>query len=363
MTRVYNFNAGPAALPLTVLERAQKELTDFNGTGMSILEHSHRGKAYDAVHNEAITLLRDLLEIPIDYQVLFLQGGASQQFAMVPMNLLPVGKSADYIVTGAWSKKALAEAQIVGSARVAASTADDKFTRIVKQNELSLDPAAAYVSYTSNETIHGVQFIDMIPEVGKVPLVCDMSSDFLWRKFDVSKYGLIYAGAQKNIGPAGVTCVIIRKDLVEAGRTDIPKIFRYKSHADENSLLNTSPTFAIYLVRHVLAELKDHGGLDVMEKNNRHKAGLVYALIDEHKDYFMCPVQPGCRSVMNIVFRLPTPELEAKLVSEATAAGFVGLKGHRSVGGIRVSAYNAVPLVAVEKLVQFLDDFRTKNPG
>ncbi|MCL2822666.1 MAG: 3-phosphoserine/phosphohydroxythreonine transaminase, partial [Polyangiaceae bacterium] len=224
MARVYNFNAGPAALPLPVLERAQAEFIDFNNTGMSILEHSHRGKAYDAVHNEAIALLRELLAIPESYKVLFLQGGASQQFAMVPMNLLPQGKSADYIVTGAWSKKALQEAQIVGTARAAASTANDKFTRIATQEELSLDANAAYVSYASNETIHGVQYIDSMPEVGNVPLVCDMSSDFLWRKLDVSKFGLIYAGAQKNIGPAGVTCVIIRNDLVEGGRTDIPKI-------------------------------------------------------------------------------------------------------------------------------------------
>jgi phosphoserine aminotransferase len=361
MARVFNFNPGPAALPLAALERAQSEFVDFKGTGMSILEHSHRGKAYDAVHNEALNLLRELLSIPEDYHVLFLQGGASQQFAVIPMNLLPAAKSADYIVTGAWGKKAFAEAQIVGTARLAGSTAEEKFTRVTKQSELSLDPAAAYVHFTSNETIHGVQFLDAIPETGSVPLVCDMSSDFLWRKIDVRKYGLIYAGAQKNIGPSGVTCVVVRKDLVEAGRTDIPKIFRYKTHADENSLANTAPTFSIYMVRNVLSWLKEQGGLEAIEKKNREKARLVYGLIDARKDYFKGPVQTDSRSVMNIVFRLPTPELEAKLIADAAAAGFVGLKGHRSVGGIRISSYNAVPLEGIQNLVAYLEDFAAKN--
>jgi len=328
---------------------------------MSILEHSYRGKVYDAVHNEAIGLIRELLDVPEDYHVLFLQGGASQQFAVVPMNLLPAGKSADYILTGAWGKKAFAEAQVVGTARLAGSTAEEKFTRVTKQQELSLDPAAAYVHFTSNETIHGVQYLDAFPETGNVPLVCDMSSDFLWRKIDVRKFGLIYAGAQKNIGPSGVTCVLVRKDLVEAGRTDIPKIFRYKTQADENSLANTAPTFAIYMVRNVLLWLKEFGGLAAIEKQNREKAKLLYGLIDEKKGYYKCPVSPESRSVMNIVFRLPTPELEAKLIADAAAAGFVGLKGHRSVGGIRVSAYNAIPLEGIQKLVAYLDDFASKN--
>lgn len=361
MARVLNFNPGPATLPLAALERAQKEFTDYKGTGMSILEHSHRGKDYDAVHNEAIGLLRELLDVPDDYHVLFLQGGASQQFAVVPMNLLPEGKSADYIVTGAWGKKAFAEAQIVGKARLAATTAADNFVRLPKQEELDLDSNAAYVHFTSNETINGVQYLDKFPETGSVPLVCDMSSDFLWRKFDVRKFGLIYAGAQKNIGPSGVTCVLVRKDLVEAGRTDIPKIFRYKTQADANSLANTAPTFSIYLVRNVLQWVKDSGGLEQIEKWNREKGRLVYSFLDENKDYFKSPVQVDYRSVMNIVFRLPTPELEAKLVAEAAAAGFVGLKGHRSVGGIRISAYNAISVEAIQKLLAYLKDFAAKN--
>ncbi len=359
MARVFNFNAGPAGLPLAALERAQGEFIDFEGTGMSILEHSHRGKAYDAVHNQAIALLRELLDVPEDYHVLFLQGGASQQFAVIPMNLLADGKSADYIVTGAWGKKAFAEAQIVGKARLAGSTAEDKFVRLPAQSELDLDPNAAYLHFTSNETIHGVQY-DTFPE-SSAPLVCDMSSDFLWRKIDVRKFGLIYAGAQKNIGPSGVVCVIVRKDLVEASRKDIPKIFQYRTHAEANSLANTSPTFAIYMVRNVLQLLKDKGGLDQIEKTNREKARLVYAFLDGHSDYFKAPVRAENRSVMNIVFRLPTPELEAKLVADAAAAGFVGLKGHRSVGGIRISAYNAVTLEAIQKLLAYLDDFAAKN--
>lgn len=359
MARVFNFNAGPAGLPLAALERAQGEFIDFEGTGMSILEHSHRGKAYDAVHNQAIALLRELLDVPEDYHVLFLQGGASQQFAVIPMNLLADGKSADYIVTGAWGKKAFAEAQIVGKARLAGTTAEDKFVRLPAQSELDLDKSAAYLHFTSNETIHGVQY-DTFPQAD-VPLVCDMSSDFLWRKIDVRKFGLIYAGAQKNIGPSGVTCVIVRKDLVEAGRKDIPKIFQYRTHADANSLANTAPTFAIYMVRNVLQLLKDGGGLAQVEKTNREKARLVYAFLDGHSDYFKSPVRAENRSVMNIVFRLPTPELEAKLVADAAAAGFVGLKGHRSVGGIRISAYNAVTLEAIQKLLAYLDDFSAKN--
>ena len=361
MARVFNFNPGPATLPLAALERAQKEFTDYNGTGMSILEHSHRGKDYDKVHNEAVGLFRELLDVPDDYHVLFLQGGASQQFAVIPMNLLPQGKSADYIMTGAWGKKAFAEAQVVGKARLAASMAEEKFVRLPKQEELELDPNAAYVHFTSNETINGVQYKDSFPETGKVPLVCDMSSDFLWRKFDIKKFGLVYAGAQKNIGPSGVTCVIVRKDLVEGGRTDIPKIFRYKTQADANSLANTAPTFSIYMVRNVLQWVKDSGGLDQIEKWNRQKADVVYGFLDEHKDYFKSPVDPDSRSVMNIVFRLPTPELEAKLIADATAAGFVGLKGHRSVGGIRISAYNAVPVEGVQKLIGFLGEFAKAN--
>lgn len=360
MARVHNFNPGPAALPLPALERAQRELLDFNGTGMSVIEHSHRGKDYEAVHNEAISLLRELLGISDDYHVLFLQGGASQQFAMVPMNLLQPGKSADYVLTGGWSQKAFEEAKIVGEARIAFDGANEKFTRIPAQSELSLNPDAAYVHITSNNTLYGTQWMTF-PDTGKVPLVADMSSDLLWRKIDVNRFGLIYAGAQKNIGPSGIVVVIARKDLVEGGRKDIPKIFRYKTHADNNSLYNTPPTFSIYLVRNVLSWLKEQGGLDAIEKINRQKGALVYGVIDEHPEFFRSPVEKASRSFMNVVFRLPTPELEEKFLAEAKKANLVGLKGHRSVGGIRASIYNAVSLESVSALASFMRDFVKAN--
>lgn len=362
MARVHNFNAGPAALPLAALELAQKEFIDFQGTGMSLLEHSHRGKDYDAVHNQTLGLMRELLSIPEDYQILFLQGGASQQFAMVPMNLLPADKSADYIVTGAWSQKAFSEAKNVGKVRLAATTEDNKaFVRIPRKDELKVDPSAAYLHFTSNETIHGVEFKDSWPEAGEVPLVCDMSSDFMWRKFDVKPFSLIYAGAQKNIGPAGVTVVIARKSLIEKGRTDIPKIFRYSTQAGENSMYNTCPTFPIYMIRNVMQWIKDVGGLDQIEKWNREKATLTYDFLDSHASFYRAPVAKDSRSVMNIVFRLPTEQLEEKLIKEAKSAGFVGLKGHRSVGGIRISAYNAVAVDSVKQLLAFMDKFAKDN--
>ena len=360
MPRAYNFNAGPAGLPLPALERAQREMIDFEGTGMSILEHSHRGKAYEGVHNEAIALLRELLSIPDDYYVLFLQGGASQQFAQVPMNLLPPGKSADYVVTGGWSEKAYEEACRVGSARVAATTAKDKkYTRIPKQAELALDPNAAYVHMTSNNTLFGTQW-HWVPETGSAPLVADMSSDFLWKKFDVSKYAFIYAGAQKNIGPSGVTVVVARKDLVDGGRKDIPMIFRYSTHASQNSLYHTPPTFGIYLVRNVLAYTKEIGGLEEVERRNREKGAVLYGAIDENPDFFRAPVDEDSRSYMNVVFRLPSEELEKKFVAEAAKLRMVGLAGHRSTGGIRVSTYNAVSIEAIRFLVDFMHDFAKK---
>jgi phosphoserine aminotransferase len=357
MARVINFNAGPAALPLAALERAERELVDFGGTGMSIMEHSHRGKAYEAVHNEAIALVRELLGVPDDYHVLLLQGGASQQFAVVPMNLLPAGKSADYVLTGAWSQKALKEAKALGTARVAASTeVDKKFARIPKPSELSLDPAAAYLHLTSNNTIFGTQW-HWWPEPGSVPLVADMSSDIMWRPIDVTKFGLIYAGAQKNLGPSGITLVLVRKELVEAGRKDIPVIFQYRTHAENNSLYNTPPTFGVYLLRNVLSVLRDAGGLTAVEQLNRDKAKLLYGAIDGRADFYRCPVDPDSRSTMNVVFNLPTPELEAEFVSAAQKQGMIGLKGHRSVGGIRASTYNAVSLEWVQALVDFMQEF------
>jgi phosphoserine aminotransferase len=364
--RVSNFNAGPAGLPAPALQRAADELLDYAGTGMSIMEHSHRGKAYEAVHNEAISLLKELLGLGDDRVVLLMQGGATQQFALVPMNLLGPGKSADYIVTGHWSERALEEAKLQtaltgGSVRVAASTKDGKvYRRIPAQSELQLDPGAAYVHMTTNNTIFGTQWFAE-PDVGKVPLVADMSSDFLWRKHDVSKYALMYAGAQKNVGPSGVVVLVMRRDLLADARRDLPTIFRYGVFAEQNSLYNTPPTFGIYLMRNVLAWIKSVGGLAQIEDWNREKAALLYGAIDAEPDYYTCPVEVAARSVMNIVFRLPSEALEEKFVKDAEKAGMVGLKGHRSVGGIRVSAYNAVSVADIKKLVGFMKEFSAKH--
>jgi len=362
MARVSNFNAGPAALPLPVLERAQRELLEFQGTGMSIMEHSHRGKAYEGVHDEAIALLRELLGVGDEYHVLFVQGGASQQFAVVPMNFLGAGKSADYLHTGNWSKLAMDEARLFGTVRVAASTEADRFTRVPRADEIDIDAGAAYVHITTNNTIEGTQY-HQVPDVKGKPLVADMSSDFLWKPFDVSRYALIYAGAQKNLGPSGVVLVVARKDLVEAGRKDIPKIFQYRTFAAANSLYNTPPTFAIYLVRNVLAWVKESGGPAQIGKWNEEKARLLYTAIDARPDFWRAPVARDSRSTMNVVWRLPTEALEDAFVKEATKAGLIGLKGHRNVGGIRASIYNAVTVADVKNLVGFMDAFAARNGG
>ncbi|MEZ4447101.1 MAG: 3-phosphoserine/phosphohydroxythreonine transaminase [Polyangiaceae bacterium] len=361
MSRTHNFNAGPAALPLPVLERAQREMIDFEGTGMSLLEHSHRGATYEAVHNDAIARLRRVMEVPDDYEVLFLQGGASLQFAMIAMNFLPQDGSADYIVTGAWSKKALAEAKRYGAlaggkARAAADMhVDGVCSRVPQQDELDLDPGAAYVHVTSNNTIFGTQFHEF-PDTGKVPMVVDMSSDILWRPIDVRQFGMIYAGAQKNVGPSGLAIVVLQRDLLARARKDAPSILQYAVHAEQNSLYNTPNSFAIYMVRNVLEHLEDVGGLAAVEKLNRAKATLLYEEFDG--DFYRCPVEESSRSVMNVVFRLPTEELEKRFVTESQKAGLVGLKGHRSVGGMRASIYNAVPMASVEALVAFMQSFR-----
>ncbi len=360
--RVINFNAGPAGLPQPALERARDELLDFQGSGMSIMEHSHRGKEYDAVHTEAISLLTELLRIPDTHQVLFLTGGASQQFAQVPMNFLPPGRGADYILTGVWSEKAYEEACTVGQARIAATTAlpDKRHVRVPRQDELKLDAKAAYVHLTSNNTIYGTQW-HTFPDVGAVPLVADMSSDFLWKPTDVSRFAFLYAGAQKNLGPSGVLIAVGRKDFIAQGRKDIPKIFRYSTHAESNSLYNTPPTLAIYLVRNVLAWVKQVGGLAQLEQWNRQKGELLYGALDKHAGFYRAPVERESRSYMNVVFTLPTPELDEKFVSEAKKAGMVGLKGYRTVGGIRVSTYNAVTVDNVRTLVSFMEHFVRKN--
>jgi len=359
MARALNFNAGPAALPLAALERAQAELLDLGGTGMSVMEHSHRGKAYEAVHNEAIALLRELVNIPESYNVLLLQGGASQQFAVVPMNLLPQGKSADYVLTGSWSEKAYKEAKSVGTVRVAATTEKDKkYGRIPNKDELKFEAGAAYAHITSNNTIFGTQWHDFPTPPDGVPLIADMSSDALWRPLDVTKFGLVYAGAQKNLGPSGLVVVIVRKDLVEGGRKDIPAIFQYRTHAENNSLYNTPPTFSVYVLRNVLDEMKKMGGLVAMEKVNREKAQLLYDVIDQRAGFYSSPVEKASRSTMNVVWTLGTPELEAEFLAEAQKKKMIGLKGHRSVGGMRASIYNAVPLENVKALASFMREFK-----
>lgn len=362
MRRVDNFNAGPSALPLPALERAQAELLDFEGTGMSIIEHSHRGKAYEKVHFEAIALLKELMGLGDDMHVLFVQGGASQQFATVPMNFLRPGKRADYVITGGWSEKALEETKWFGEARVACTTAGEgtpRYTRVPRPSELDLDPDAAYVHLTSNNTLFGTQF-HAFPET-KAPLVVDMSSDILWRKVDVSKMSLIYAGAQKNVGPSGVTIVLVKKDFLATAREDIPTIFRYGTFAKNDSLYNTPPTFAIYLMRNVLAHTKAMGGLAGIEAQNREKGARLYGALDALSHFYVAPVEKESRSFMNVVWRTPSKELDAKLVAEAAARDMVGLAGHRSTGGLRASTYNAVSLASVDRLATFLEEFAKAN--
>jgi len=360
MARALNFFAGPAVLPVPALERAQKELLDFGGTGTSVMETSHRSKEYEAIHNEAIALIKEFLGLGDTYQVLFVGGGASMQFAMLPMNLLAKDQTADYVHTGTWSKKAIAEAKLFGNVNVAFDGETVKLTRIPKQEELKLTPGARYVHFTSNNTIKGTQW-HWLPKTGNVPLVCDMSSDFLWRKFDPSPFGLIYAGAQKNVGPAGVTIVIIRNDVLAACKEENPTMLKYQTHAKENSLFNTPPVFTIYMVRNVLAYMKDVGGMAKIEEHNRKKAGMIYDTIDANPDFFRAPVAKDSRSMMNIVFRLPSEELEAKFVAEGKEKRMYGLKGHRSVGGIRISAYNSCPLDAVEQVCAFMKAFAKTN--
>lgn len=358
--RVLNFNAGPAAIPLPVLERARDEMLDYAGTGMSIMEHSHRGAAYEAVHHEALSLLRALLAMPDTHTAVLLQGGAHHAFALVPLNLLGAGRSADYVVTGHWGERAFAEAKTVGTARAAGPDLKGVYTRIPRAEEHSFDASAAYVHITTNNTIEGTQY-DAVPETGGVPLVADMCSDFLWRRFDVSRYGLVYAGAQKNLGPSGVTVYLVRRDLLAEARTDIPKVFRLAVHADNDSLYNTPPTFAIYMMRNVLRWVKELGGLDAIEARNREKAAALYAAVDRASGFYRCPVEVSARSHMNAVFRLPDAALEGRFVQEAEAAGMVGLKGHRSVGGVRVSMYNAVSPEDVRVLASFMDEFARRN--
>jgi phosphoserine aminotransferase len=375
MSRALNFNAGPAALPLAALERAREELLDFEGSGMSVMEHSHRGKVYEKVHGEATALVAELLGTPLDkWDVLFVQGGASMAFAQIPMNLLPAGATGDYVVTGAWGEKAVSEAKTIkvlggGEPHVAATTRgeDKSYVRVARQEELKVTPNAAYLHVTSNETIHGVEYglgaaETAFPKGGNgVPVIVDMSSDILGRVLDASQFDLIYAGAQKNIGPSGVTIVAMKKELTARGRKDIPTIFQYRTHADNQSLYNTPPTFGIYLVRNVLSLLKSQGGVAGAEARNRKKAASIYDAIEGSGGFYRCPVEKASRSIMNIVWRLPSEELEEKFVKEASAQKMVGLKGHRSVGGIRASIYNACEPAWCDALASFMKEFAKKN--
>lgn len=359
--RVRNFNAGPAALPLSVLEQAQAELLDYHGTGMSLMEMSHRSAEFEGLLAQIEADLRKLVNLPAEYKVLFLQGGASMQFAQVPMNLRPAGVSADYLVNGVWGQTAVREAKKLGITRVPATTENTNFDRLPSYSAGDLDPKAAYLHFTSNETIHGNEWFSEPEPPGGVPLFCDMSSDFLSHPFDVTKYSLIYAGAQKNAGPAGVTLVIIRQDLLERVPANLPAMLDYRVQAEKGSMYNTPPTFSIYIVGLVLRWLLELGGLPEIEKRNIAKANLVYDVIDQSGGFYRGHAQADCRSRMNITFRMASEELESQFAKEAKKNDLIGLKGHRSVGGLRASIYNAVPVEAVNALAEFMREFQRTN--
>ncbi len=360
MGRVHNFNAGPAALPREVLEQAQAELLDFRGSGISLLESSHRAPEYAAVHEETLTALRALIGGTEEHEILFMGGGARSQFALVAWNLLRAGEHGDYLVTGNWSQTAVAEASKLGEARVLWSGEAGGFTHIPTPDEYTVAPTATYLHYTSNNTIRGTQYPEP-PASSAVPLVCDMSSDILSRPVHCDRHALIYAGAQKNLGPAGVTLILIRKSLLEQLRDDLPGIFSYRSIAAKSSLLNTPPVFAIYLVGLTARHWLDRGGLAPLAAANARKATALYAALDESDGFYRCPVEPSSRSSMNVVFRIHDESLEPTFLEESRAAGFIGLKGHRSVGGLRASLYNAVSEESATALVEILAAFRQRH--
>ena len=360
--RIHNFSAGPAALPEPVLRKAQEAIWDVANSGIGIMEHSHRGKVFDRIIVEAEQACRSLANIPDNYKVLFLQGGASLQFAMVPMNLLRDGVTADYLVTGVWSQKAVKEAKPIGKVHIAATSEATNFDRIPKAGEIRYSANPAYVHFTTNNTIFGTQWQAEPSAPAGAPLVADTSSDMYSRPIDVRKYGLIYAGAQKNLGPSGVVLVIIRDDLVETGSKTIPTMLQYRTHAAENSMYNTPPTFGIYVMGEIFKWIQGQGGLAAMAEYNESKARLLYDYLD-NSDFFRGTAQRDSRSLMNVCFRGPNEELEAKFISEATKRGLDGLKGHRSVGGMRASIYNACPRPAVEALVSFMQEFERANRG
>ncbi|MFA9458884.1 3-phosphoserine/phosphohydroxythreonine transaminase [Halalkalibacter sp. AB-rgal2] len=360
MVAVYNFNAGPSALPKEVLERAQQELTNFSNTGMSVMELSHRSKEYEAVHQEAIDHLKELLNIPDNYQILLLQGGASLQFAMIPLQFLLEGKIGNYILTGSWSEKAIKEAKLIGETFIGGSAKENQFRSIPDIQSLQYNENDAYVHLTSNNTIFGTQWHEF-PTITHAPLIADMSSDILSRSLNVDQFGIIYAGAQKNLGPSGVTVAIVREDLLEADVSHVPTMLQYKTHSNANSLYNTPPSFSIYVLNQVLRWVKEQGGVEILEKRNEAKAKLIYDAIDESNGFYRGHAEEEARSNMNITFNLPSEEHNKAFLAEAKELGFVGLNGHRSVGGCRASTYNAVPVEACEKLRDFMKSFQEKS--
>jgi len=358
MARVYNFNAGPAALPVSVLEKAQGEMLEYVSSGMSVMEMSHRSKDFEGIIQTAEANVRKLMGVPDEYAVLFLQGGASLQFAMIPMNLRREGKPADYVNTGSWASKAIKEGKLTGNVNVAWDGKSENFTRAPKPSELSLTADAEYLHICTNETIGGIRFSEF-PKTS-APLIADMSSEIMSRAINVSDFGMIYAGAQKNIGPSGLALVILRKDLIERCPESVPVFLKYKTHTDEGSLYNTPNTWGIYILKLVTDHVLSIGGIPAMQKINEQKAGALYDTLDG-SNFWKTVADKGSRSIMNVVWRLPSEELEEKFVAEAKKAGFIGLKGHRSVGGIRASIYNAVPKEAVDALVSFMKEFERNN--
>ncbi len=357
--RVYNFNPGPSTLPLSVLEKAKSELLNYKGTGMSIMEISHRSKEFESIIQNAESLIKELAGVGDNYRVLFIQGGASMQFDMIPMNFLTEGKTADYIITGSFAEKAYKEAKKMGHVNVAATTKEETFRRIPRPDEIKLTSNAAFAHITTNNTIFGTQW-HYIPDTGNIPLIADMSSDILSRPLDMNKFGMVYAGAQKNLGPSGVAVVLIRQDLLDNAALNLPDMLNYNIYAKNDSLYNTPPTFGIYMIGLVLEWINEAGGLSAIEQHNTEKAGYIYEAIDTG-DFYTGHADKDSRSLMNITFRLPNEDLDKKFLHEASARNLTGLKGHRSVGGMRVSAYNAMSKQGCLTLAEFMDDFRKNN--
>lgn len=358
--RVFNFNPGPAMLPAAILEKAQKELLNYGGTGMSVMEISHRSKQFEEIILGAEALIKELMEIPNNYRVLFIGMGATGQFDMVPMNYIVDGKVGNYVVTGSFANKAYKEGAKVGSAHVAATTKELNFARVANQDEIKMSENAAFLHITSNNTIFGTQWKEF-PNTGDVPLIADMSSDILSKKIDVSKFALIYAGAQKNLGPAGAAVVIIREDMIEKANQNLPTMLKYDTYAKNNSLYNTPASFTIYMIKLMLEWVKEQGGMAVIEKRNEDKAKLVYDAIDNSNGFYKGHAEVGSRSLMNITFRLPNEDLEKEFVAEAAKVSLAGLKGHREVGGIRASIYNSMPMEGCQKLADFMKEFQAKH--